>query len=73
LLKQFSALGYSKGEPELFPPEKPTFFNEILSLYINDLGYSKTELADLLKINVEELDSLYFDSHSIFFKRIRVA
>ncbi len=61
LFKQFNALGYGKGEPELFPPEQPTIFKDIIGMYINDMGYSKQELGSLLKITVEDLDSMYFD------------
>lgn len=65
LNKQFNYMGYAKGEPELFPAEKPHLFNEILGLYINELNYTKEELAKLLKISVSELESLYFGRTSI--------
>lgn len=71
LNKQFNFLGYAKGEPELFSPEKPTLLSEIFGLYLSELNYSKQELANLLKITVQELDSLYFDKPIIRFGILR--
>ncbi|MET3125460.1 Zn-dependent peptidase ImmA (M78 family)/DNA-binding XRE family transcriptional regulator [Arcicella rosea] len=65
LNKQFNYMGYAKGEPELFPAEKETLFSEIISIYINELNYSKEQLSELLNTNVSELESLYFGKTSI--------
>ena len=34
---------------------------EILNFYLQDLGYSKSELAGVLKLTERELDYMYFD------------
>jgi Zn-dependent peptidase ImmA (M78 family)/DNA-binding XRE family transcriptional regulator len=65
LNKHYNYLGYAKGEPELFPAEKPALFSEILNLYVNELNYSKAQLAQLLNISILELESLYFGKVAI--------
>jgi Zn-dependent peptidase ImmA (M78 family)/DNA-binding XRE family transcriptional regulator len=65
LNKHYNYLGYANGEPELFPCEKPSLFSEILSMYINELNYTKEQLSELLNISVLELESLYFGKTSI--------
>jgi hypothetical protein len=56
------ALGYRRTEPVAIPIEKPGLISEIVNAYINDLGYSKDELASVLQVNVSELDRIYFGS-----------
>ena len=57
---QMGALGYRRTEPVAIPIEKPGLISEIVNAYINDLGYSKDELASVLQVNVSELDRIYF-------------
>ena len=72
LFKQFSALGYRKEEPELFAVEQPTVFRDIINMYVGDMGYSKQELSDLLKVSVDDLDRTYFDKVTPLFKVTRM-
>jgi Zn-dependent peptidase ImmA (M78 family)/transcriptional regulator with XRE-family HTH domain len=60
LIIQMGSLGYRRNEPVVIPIEKPGLINEIVNAYINDLGYSKEELATVLQINIKELDRIYF-------------
>lgn len=61
LWQQFSTHKIRMRElPELdFPPEKPTLMPKLLSLHIEELGYSMSELASMLSMREEELTSLY--------------
>lgn len=61
LFKQMNALGYRKKEPVSVSREKPTLFQEVLSSHINNLGYSKEELANLLQFKLEKVDEWYFN------------
>jgi len=61
LWKQMGALGYRKKEPIEIKKEVPTLFTEILETYFNDLGYSKSELSELLKFNEDKVDEWYFN------------
>lgn len=60
LWKQMGYLGYRKKEPITISHDKPTLLTEIIQTYIDDLGYSKEELADLLQLNIEDLNVIYF-------------
>lgn len=61
ILKQMTNLGYQKREPVILSKEQPMLLKEILSFYLQDLGYSKSELAGVLKLTEREMDYLYFD------------
>lgn len=64
LWMQMSSLGYKKNEPVVIPKESPEIINEILYGYLNDLGYTKNELAKILYLTENELDYLYFGKDS---------
>lgn len=66
LWQQMSMLGYRTREPkELnFPAETPTLLNEIIEKYIEDLDYTKNEIASLLNINEDDLQDFYLKSAS---------
>ena len=67
MMKGFSANGYRTfGEPELFEPEKPTILSDIVELYVNDLNYTKQELASLLHLSLDDLDELLFNKAKLF-------
>lgn len=59
LWMQMGSLGYKKNEPVVIPNEKPGIINEIISAYLNDLGYSKEELASTFHITVPEFERIY--------------
>lgn len=59
---QMGSLGYRRNEPVNVPSEKPGIITEIVKAYIDDLGYSKEELAMVLQINMSELERIYFGS-----------
>jgi Zn-dependent peptidase ImmA (M78 family)/transcriptional regulator with XRE-family HTH domain len=61
LWQQFTAHKIRMREPpELdFPSEKPTLLPKLLSLHLEELGYSISELASMLFIREEELTLLY--------------
>ncbi len=72
LWQQMAYLGYKTKEPaELnVSPEKATLFKEMLELHTNELGYTKDELANMLHINVKDLNALYY-SDNVKLKIIR--
>jgi len=60
LWKQMGILGYRKKEPFDIPPDNPTLLSEIMQTYLEELGYTKEELAKILFLTEKELDILYF-------------
>lgn len=64
LWKQMGALGYRKKEPIEVEREKPTLIQEILNAYLNDLNYTKKDLAVLLQFKEEKIDDWYFKAPS---------
>ncbi len=55
LWKQLIAAGYKKKEPVELASEHPTIFKDILNAHFEHFGYSKEEVAALLRFNrVEE-------------------
>jgi Zn-dependent peptidase ImmA (M78 family)/DNA-binding XRE family transcriptional regulator len=73
LWTQFRKLNYHIQEPiELeVPVEKPGLIKEVIDLYLNDLEYSKSQLADLLCLSLNDLEDYYFQSR-VKFKVIRM-
>lgn len=59
---QMGSLGYRRSEPVSTPIEKPGLIKEIVTAYVDDLGYSKEELASVLQVSAAELDRIYFGS-----------
>jgi hypothetical protein len=59
---QLGKAGYRKQEPpELaIPIEKPTLLQEILSTYSNQMDYTFSELAQLLRLHEHEVCHVYF-------------
>lgn len=72
LWTQFRTLGYHVQEPpELdVPIEKPTLIKEIIDAFINELDYSNSDLAALLSISVDDLETFYLQSR-VRFKILR--
>lgn len=66
LWTQFRKNGYHIQEPpELnVPVEKPTLVREILDAFINDLDYSKSDLSELLNLNLTDFEDFYFEPTS---------
>ncbi|WP_298233633.1 ImmA/IrrE family metallo-endopeptidase [uncultured Azohydromonas sp.] len=61
LWRQMSALGYRRQEPPetAVPAERATVFADILRAYREELGYSLSELAQLLHMHADELRGKY--------------
>jgi Zn-dependent peptidase ImmA (M78 family)/transcriptional regulator with XRE-family HTH domain len=65
---QLSKAGYKKKEPEFDVfPDKPTIFNQLINIHLNELGYTMDELSNYLSINLNELREINdFYSDKIF-------
>jgi Zn-dependent peptidase ImmA (M78 family) len=61
LWMQMGSLGYRKNEPVSIPKESPGLIAEMVEAFLNDLGYSKEELASILHISVAELETMYLN------------
>jgi Zn-dependent peptidase ImmA (M78 family)/transcriptional regulator with XRE-family HTH domain len=61
LQMQMGSLGYKKHEPVNIPKESPGLINEMINAFMSELGYSKEELAALLQLSMEELETMYFN------------
>ncbi|WP_400768746.1 helix-turn-helix domain-containing protein [Methylosinus sporium] len=61
LWKQFSFQNIRLREPpELdFPREQPKILSDLLSLHMNELGYSITDLADVMHMHEDEVAQIY--------------
>jgi len=62
LWMQMGSLGYRKHEPVTIPSDSPALVREMIDAYLSELDYSKEELAQVLFINVPELESMYLPS-----------
>jgi Zn-dependent peptidase ImmA (M78 family)/transcriptional regulator with XRE-family HTH domain len=60
LWAQISAKGWKKVEPIEIPKESPTILTRMAKMFTDQLEYSKDDLANILKLNVDEVESRYF-------------
>lgn len=59
LFKQMSSHGYNKVEPSFgIKAEYPVIIHQLISLHLTELDYSDTELADMLKVYVNEFSNI---------------
>jgi Zn-dependent peptidase ImmA (M78 family)/DNA-binding XRE family transcriptional regulator len=65
---QLSKAGYKKKEPEFdVLPDKPTIFKQLISVHLNELGYTMNELSNYLSINLNEMKEMNdFYSDNVF-------
>jgi Zn-dependent peptidase ImmA (M78 family)/transcriptional regulator with XRE-family HTH domain len=59
LWMQMGAHGYRTHEPVPLPHEEPTLIKEIVDLHLNQLGFSLSELSDLMLMEEPETRSEY--------------
>ena len=61
LWKRISSLGWKTREPADtdFPHEVPSLFPRILNLHREDLGYGTSEMSQLLRLEANDLRTLY--------------
>jgi Zn-dependent peptidase ImmA (M78 family)/DNA-binding XRE family transcriptional regulator len=59
LWSQFNSLRIRVKEPIEIPIEKPSLLKEIITMFTQTLGYSKDELLDLTKLNVQDFNEWY--------------
>lgn len=69
LWSQISTRGWKKKEPIDIQKETPTLINRMANMFIDELNYSKEELATLFKLNTDELEERYFNAPT----RLRIA
>ena len=60
LWAQFSSKGWRKSEPMELPREKPTLLSRMVHKFINELDYSKKEIANMLNLTYKEFEERYF-------------
>jgi Zn-dependent peptidase ImmA (M78 family) len=58
----FSKKGMSKSEPIQLPEEKPFVLNKIIKLHLEELGYSKEELARVVKLSQNEFEERFLEN-----------
>lgn len=59
LWAQMSKAGYRTKEPIEIPREQPTTVSEIIETYLNKLGYTVSEICEMLAIYENEFGTLY--------------
>ena len=57
--RELSYEGMRTKEPDTVPVESPTVIKDLIELHMNQLGYSISDLANLLTLEENELRSLY--------------
>jgi Zn-dependent peptidase ImmA (M78 family)/transcriptional regulator with XRE-family HTH domain len=57
--EQMSKLGYRITEPFPIPVELPTVYTDLITVHQQRLGYSTSELSELLHLHVDEFTVLY--------------
>lgn len=62
LWTQIGKLGYRIKEPFDIQPDNITLLRELLDSHINDLGYSKADVADILEMTADSFDTVYYDA-----------
>lgn len=65
IYKQIGAMHYRTKEPVEIKPDTCSFLKEIFSTYIDDMGYTKSDLAKILFLSEDELDSIYFGERTV--------
>jgi len=61
LWMQLGQAGYRTHEPVEIELEQPTLYREIIDLHLEELGYTIGELSDVININRDEFERIYFD------------
>lgn len=56
---EMGRLGYRKREPNEPPKEVPSLLRRMVAFHIKKLGYSVTDLSNLLHLNVDEFQTMY--------------
>lgn len=69
LYQLLNGRGWKKSEPIPIPKENTTLINRMANMFIDNLEYSKEELASLFKLSTEELEDRYFKNNN----KLRVA
>jgi len=60
LWRQISYLGYRTKEPYEIQPDNISLLKELLEVHINDMGYSKEEVARLLHLTTDDFEHVYY-------------
>ena len=71
LFQQLSRLGYRKQEPFPIPREEPQLVKILLNKHKSQLGYTDKELAQLLRIRVEDLYRWYYSHPKLSIKEVK--
>ena len=56
---EMSRLGYRKREPNEPPKEHPNLLRQIIAFHMKKLGYTASEMAKLLHLQVAEFQEMY--------------
>jgi Zn-dependent peptidase ImmA (M78 family) len=61
LQRQMSGAGYRRCEPNEFEPEQPTTIREMVRVHVEDLGFTASELATLLSLDLEDVRRFFLN------------
>lgn len=67
----FSRKGILRSEPIQISEEKPSILNQILSIYINELEYSLSDIARVVRLNNKEFVERFVEKKETKLKVIR--
>ena len=62
LWSQINTKGWKKKEPIEIPKERPTIINKMIKMFIENLDYSKEDIAKIFSLNIEDFEERYFYS-----------
>lgn len=60
LWRQIGFHGYKKKEPYEPPPDNISLLRELLDVHINDMGYTKEDVAKLINLTKDDFDYIYY-------------
>lgn len=73
LWRQLTIAGYRTKEPAEFKGDNISMLKDLVETYIDELGFSKDELAALLSLTTENLDIIYFGAKPKVRFKLRIA
>lgn len=71
-MMQLSSSNQRKKEREVVDLDNPTLLNKIIDIHLNDLNYSKEELAELTGLSTNDLSDLFFYQNDSIKPKMRI-
>lgn len=73
LFTELSKAGYRTREPYPLPPEEPYTLKRLIDVHLNDFGYSRSNLSELLQLSEQEWNNRYLPSLGNHIREVWIA